>query len=765
MGNWLKKSPDAWAVGALVILWAVFFWRLFTPNTPDALSLAQGDFSGQFVSWTRVSVERFSQGQIPLWNPYMNAGAPFLADPQTAVFYPPRLLTVFVLSQIEPLGNGDIYFALQTEMTLHVLLGLLSMYALLRHLLPISQPQTYIASSGGALIFAFGGFMHAYAPLQLPILETFVWMPLVLLMIHKATQNDKNSERNEPALRWPWMIGGGVILAVALLAGHPQTLMFLAYTCSAYLVYRMWQAGHPLRHILLALGMLAFVTLTLSAVQWLPTAEFQQKTYRADISFAERSNGFAMQDFLQFVFAGLLGPWTPLYIGILGLLASAVALWRKAPDSLFWAGVAALGLLIAFGGKLVVYNILYLILPGFSLFRGPERAVMLVATAGSVLSAHGLLLLLTWDFLTDHKGARQILRAVLGLILLTAIFAGAFFILRVQPDGEAYQDELDAAVFALLLSVLCWTGLRWILRHAQHRFASILVLAILIFDLFSVNMSASIYEPIPATDRLPRPTYIVPIADNLDKTYRIEGLVGLPQSYASLFRLPDIWGNSPLRYDSMEFYLWQVPVERRWELLAVQIVNAQADDLPVPHQRIATGADFIDGRVFNIYELDDPRPFAHMVYQVTIAPNQGAARGLTRELAYPARTAIILEKDLPELKQLQTSTPNETPISTVEVLRFEPEAIRLKITTTQTGILSLAMPYEGGWRAKRDGDSVEILRAYGGLSAVVVPAGDHLIELYYTPRTYMIGRAISGLSWLGLVGIFLWRFISRRRRS
>jgi hypothetical protein len=130
----LRRSIDVWAILLLVGLWAIFFWRLYTPNEVDQVSLEEGDFSGQFVAWTSYSVERFRDGEIPLWNPYMNAGAPFFADPQTAVFYPPRLLTIAILASQSDVTNGDVYAALQREMTLQVLLGTLLMYAFLRRL-------------------------------------------------------------------------------------------------------------------------------------------------------------------------------------------------------------------------------------------------------------------------------------------------------------------------------------------------------------------------------------------------------------------------------------------------------------------------------------------------------------------------------------------------------------------------------------------------------------------------------------------------------
>ena len=81
---------DLLAIGTLLLLWLVFFWRLFTPVDADKASLRKGDFSDQFVAFGAYQYQRLSQGEIPLWNPWNNGGMPFLADPQTAALYPPR---------------------------------------------------------------------------------------------------------------------------------------------------------------------------------------------------------------------------------------------------------------------------------------------------------------------------------------------------------------------------------------------------------------------------------------------------------------------------------------------------------------------------------------------------------------------------------------------------------------------------------------------------------------------------------------------------
>src|SRR5690606_30483683 len=104
-----RYRHDALAVLLLTVLWVVFFWPLFTPIREHQSSLKQGDFSAQFVAFGGYQYARFSQREVPLWNPYNNGGLPFIADTQAAVFYPPRLITIALCSLS---GTGWTYHAL-----------------------------------------------------------------------------------------------------------------------------------------------------------------------------------------------------------------------------------------------------------------------------------------------------------------------------------------------------------------------------------------------------------------------------------------------------------------------------------------------------------------------------------------------------------------------------------------------------------------------------------------------------------------------------
>src|SRR3989454_5688634 len=103
-----RRHPDAVAVIALTLLPFVIFahalWpgRVLSPadivmTFPPWASLAPGllaanplqsDVAFMFDPWLIYAGRAVASGHFPLWNPYAFAGAPFFANPQTALLFP-----------------------------------------------------------------------------------------------------------------------------------------------------------------------------------------------------------------------------------------------------------------------------------------------------------------------------------------------------------------------------------------------------------------------------------------------------------------------------------------------------------------------------------------------------------------------------------------------------------------------------------------------------------------------------------------------------
>ena len=79
--SWLPHGTVALALAAFVL--ALFVHLLFTNRV-----LASGDILHYFYPYRDYAAAAFRGGRIPLWNPFIFVGVPFLANPQAAVLYP-----------------------------------------------------------------------------------------------------------------------------------------------------------------------------------------------------------------------------------------------------------------------------------------------------------------------------------------------------------------------------------------------------------------------------------------------------------------------------------------------------------------------------------------------------------------------------------------------------------------------------------------------------------------------------------------------------
>lgn len=779
------------AVAGLIALWLLFFWRLFTPIAADQASLTLGDFSGQFVAFGGYQYDRLSSGEIPLWNPYNNGGFPFIADTQAAVFYPPRLLTVGLSS----LAGSWSYHALELEMTAHVLLYTLLMYTLVRRMTGGARGSVFGAFIA-AVIAGYGGFTAGYPLLQLAILEAGVWLPLAVLGVWEATKPNsipstpppaplpkfREGEQRSPQVNisprirgeteWGvnstrstwirqgfitptalWLLVTGIALGLSWLAGHPQTSYFLTLLVVVYLGYRVYAARLPGWVFVAGTALVGMVSFGLVAVQLIPGIEYLSRTARVDFSYDAKANGFPIQDVLQFVYPSVVSLFSPLFVGVTGLVLAVLAVWRRLSDARFWSVIALLALLWSFGGNGPLYPLLYNVLPGLRFFRGQERAAYLVMNSLAILAGLGAAHLARWDILRDYTATLRLRVWLRGLFIILLAFGGLVAVAWLgNPEafgsviGPVAQSTLVISALYLLLPAV-WTRqdrpvLRW------------LVAGVLIVELFTVSLDAdAIYDPIPPTEQISMtpPPLLEPIVTDEDTPFRVDGFRGLTDNYGSLYGIMDMRGISPLFLDSAFAIIEPEKINPlAWELFAVRYVFTDWQDLPVPSEIITTGEDRF-GPV-NLHRLSDPRPFAHLVYAYTTAPDDPAARTLLSDPAFPTRSTLILQGE-PSLDLPATPPTDASAIVTV----FAPEQFTIRVSTPTDALLSVSHPDYPGWSATIDEDPVEILRAYGGLAAVAVPAGDHTVEFVYNPLSYRVGAFISALTWIMLLVIgILW---------
>ncbi len=532
----LAAHPDFRAVLVLSALWAFFFWQLLTPVQGDRVIFDKGDFPLHYFSYSDYEVERFWDGEIPLWNPYNYAGDPFAANVQWAVWYPPRWITALIAGP-----HGWDIEALQMEVAVHYWLAAILMYAFLRVL--VKRPFPALA---GSILWAFGGYLTGYPMLQPSILEAIVWLPLLMLGVHLSL--------TRPGWAVRGILLGAVCIALSFFGGHTQTTLQITYLAGAYILALGWIRRLSWTGIIGRGLLLGAAGYGLAAVQLLPAIELTRLSYRAeDYHYFDKSVGFAFSELIQIIWPRVSSPlWWPLYLGVAGLLLAVGALLRpRVRDHWFWMGVIVVGLWLSFGGHSIVYDLFYLLVPGANTFRQQERAASLVVFALIILAAYQLDWMLSRRDSLPDKEDHLLRKIALGhLVVSVAAFLGVLIAYLVEGK-DVTQVVPDTLGYIALISIFVNLWLLWWSQDRRPVVWATLV-ALIVVDLFTLGMNSPNFVPDRPGNRVHKPDHSEVLSVPID-TISSGTSMGLRAS-----RITARTGASPT---SME------PGRSRWRLL------------------------------------------------------------------------------------------------------------------------------------------------------------------------------------------------------
>ncbi|HDN79386.1 MAG TPA: hypothetical protein ENG33_02820, partial [Chloroflexi bacterium] len=176
--------------------------------------------------WKKFILECLRQRQLPLWNPYIFAGMPFLATGQHSALYP--LTALFYML---PLHRAyGIYTVLQ------LWLAGLSMYFLAR-VLGVSR----FGSTVAALTYELSGFFIVSVVFPM-IIAAASWLPAILACIELTLRRIWRDGRTPV----PFVALGALFIGVHFLAGHAEISYYVAMVAVYYAVVRVaWLALTP----------------------------------------------------------------------------------------------------------------------------------------------------------------------------------------------------------------------------------------------------------------------------------------------------------------------------------------------------------------------------------------------------------------------------------------------------------------------------------------------------------------------------------------
>ena len=747
------RWPDIALILILILLPWLFFWRAVTPNPTDRLHITTGDFTEQYFPLRAFAAYEWVQGRVPLWDPYLYGGQPALADIQSGALYPLHIIEALLLGWGGPLWGQEVGFplwALEIQVIAHFSLAAVGCYLFVRHLGRRAGRSLQRARFGGviaALVFTFSGYLTGFPVQQMTILEVSAWLPWVMWGLSQTEGRGEKGKKVVVAV-----VGSGLAFGMAILAGHPQTVLYIFYLTLAYTVFQtiyIWKKPtrtgfsgilldtiHNMQYVALWLCLI-LLGVAISAAQLLPTLEFIRHSVRADMAYQAVSSGLPLNELVSVVYPGFLGG-SPEYVGIvtLVLIGAALIVGRPRREVFFWAGAGLVSLLLAFGGNTFLYALFYLAVPGFGVVRQQERVFLVYSLSAAVLAAYGTIAVTSPLSATMRRGYvhfEQALRiiSIVGVILVGIFIYGSARATARGDEVNLFFGVLRHHLFGLIIlaGMLTWLGLRP-RRWLGRAWAMGLLAGWTVFNLFSVNWQFNLQA-----------RQVEPFASNgvtqflqthLSTPGRVVSGGRLPggHSAAAVYHLEDLTGNTPLQLAAADIFLQQMPSWRMWQLMNVRYV-VDNRDLTGP----GLTPVFEEGDL-KVFEVSDPFPRAWLVGQteVVIDDNQAITR-LANDNFDLRRVAIV-------------AAPVEMPLadpstSTVTVVETSSAHLEAQVQTTGNHLVVFSQIYYPGWQATLDGQPVEVKRVNVVQQGVLVPPGNHVLELSFQPVSFWWGMAIS----------------------
>ena len=196
----------------------------------------------------------------------------------------------------------------------------------------------------------------------------------------------------------------------------------------------------------------------------------------------------------------------------------------------------------------------------------------------------------------------------------------------------------------------------------------------------------------------------------------------------------------------------------------IRLVNGTAGDLTLSGLALIDSRDssfqtLVPGQYrllysgdVKIYENLDVLPRAFLVTDWVAVADAEAAVALMRGDFDPAKVAVVTAEDGVTL----TEPPVSPPAGQVTIQQYARESMTLSVTSKTPAFLIITEANFPGWEATVNGAPVELLTVDGLFRGVWVPAGVHQVELRYAPAGFVVGRWVTLLALLVLVGLWAW---------
>jgi hypothetical protein len=754
-----RRFPLVFCIG----VFAAAFLALAWPWLSGRVTIPW-DAKAQFLPQLQFLAASLAKGESPFWTPYVFAGWPQLADPQSLILSPLHLLLAALTADPSFRAADAVTFA-------YLFLGGLGIILLFRD-------RGWHAGGAlvAALMFAFGGSAASRIQHTGQVMS-IAYLALALWLLARALA------------RGSWRVGIAAGLVAGLLANErDQVAMLGLYVLAGFVVAHWLSAPRSLSGLRRSVAPLAATALTAALVCAVPltmTALLALDSNRPEIAYAEAGRGsLHPAELLMLVFGNLYGAsmpdadyWGPpsfiwsqargdvdlftaqnvgqVYAGmlapvaVLGLGLARGLAWTR--EARFFTLALLAALVYALGRYTPAFRLMYEAMPGVDLFRRPADATFVVGVLLALLTGYLVHRWLAGDVPPAAPWQRAA-EIALALALVAAAFAVAALIGMVRA---AVVPILTGAVLAVVTVAALAVARRLAARSAL---AAAVVMAVLVTaDLWWMNGPNESTALPPAVYDALRPTTanatVALIRRRLaetaapDRRDRVE-LIGIGYHWPNLSLaqgFDHVLGHNPLRLRDFaratcDCDTVAAPDQRTFAPLFPSYRSTFADVFGL--RLIATGVpvDQIDrslkpgdlkllARTADAYVYENPRalPRVMLVPGFRVADFDGLLQSGWPDGVDP-RASVLLERAPAGFAPSAGAAPG-----TARIARYANTEVVVETEAAAPGFLLLTDVWHPWWHADVDGKPADILKADVLFRAVALTAGRHRVRFAFHP--------------------------------
>jgi hypothetical protein len=740
-----------------------------------------------------------ADGHLPTWLPHQFGGVPFASDPQSGWLYAPAMVLFSTLSCTRALG---------VLVALNPVIAGLALYAFFR-LEGLGRPAATVGSLTIALTMA-----GSVVALSMPFSGTLAWTAVALA----GAAGYLHARVTVSVLGWLGFTAFALSQVAAVHLTHG--LLTAGLVVGLYVVARsvaLVRAGSRSTGRALLAGLSLLVAFpVLAAAVFIPRVALLPRT--------SLGHGYAELARLTAELSGPLpgpvlpdvglSPWWGTsfargpggYVGALAILLLAVALWsrRWRPPAIAFAVAGLTGWFLNLDALIQNEALRRFALRswiGELWLRDPARLRYLPLLAFAALAGYGLQ---AWLDLSPASNRRALIRRMLWLAAPVALFC--LVPLAAGSPAAPYGLFLAGAVVAVPLLLAAARGRTWAGVALSAAVAVELTTAGLIPLLSTPPSRAGSIHRGPeafghAFGQLRRPSidptdylafgpigralvdsrwahgrYLTfdPEVAALWRGFLTDQAPGSWPAYENgrsiLFGLDEIQGYSPLQLDrywrlvrtinvTPIFYNAATFQVLRPEVLALFGVRWLITPAGTPALRGTT--EVVEEGRYRLHQVSSIPARASLVFRWVRVPSDEALDAVLRRESDP-RFEVIVERD-PSVDGRELSI-RRVARGTVGYEEVSPNHVRLRVSSTASGLVVVRNAFDSNWRATLDRRPAELLRADYLMQAVAVPPGDHIVELTYRDDPVGYGLAVSGVAWGSLASAIGWLLFGERRR-